>query len=151
MGSRVTQVACGRSHTLAVVPAEDAVYVFGSGEHGQLGLDHCGDKTSPTSVCRLWPKDRETRPQLHWTAAGGNASFAWGRPCNKLQPPPGQPETEARELPLAVIDFDLVQRLKEGASAGEQLMRVFLSSYARIAQIGVTMQSWLRFQLETPT
>ncbi|KFV44431.1 E3 ISG15--protein ligase HERC5, partial [Gavia stellata] len=35
-GARVSQVACGRQHTLVYVPSLDKVYSFGSGE-GQLG------------------------------------------------------------------------------------------------------------------
>ncbi|XP_030048008.1 E3 ISG15--protein ligase HERC5 [Microcaecilia unicolor] len=36
-GVRVSQVACGRSHTLAYVPSLAKVYSFGAGEQGQLG------------------------------------------------------------------------------------------------------------------
>ncbi|NXF34649.1 HERC5 ligase, partial [Nyctibius bracteatus] len=41
-GARVSQVACGRwestnNHTLVYVPSLDEVYLFGSGENGQLG------------------------------------------------------------------------------------------------------------------
>ncbi|NXG94287.1 HERC5 ligase, partial [Stercorarius parasiticus] len=36
-GARVSQVACGRRHTLVYVPSLDKVYSFGSGEKGQLG------------------------------------------------------------------------------------------------------------------
>ncbi|XP_074004043.1 probable E3 ubiquitin-protein ligase HERC4 [Numenius arquata] len=36
-GARVSQVACGRQHTLVYVPSLDKVYLFGAGEKGQLG------------------------------------------------------------------------------------------------------------------
>ncbi|XP_072717422.1 probable E3 ubiquitin-protein ligase HERC3 isoform X1 [Ciconia boyciana] len=36
-GARVSQVACGRQHTLVYVPSLDKVYSFGSGGEGQLG------------------------------------------------------------------------------------------------------------------
>ncbi|NXV40708.1 HERC5 ligase, partial [Uria aalge] len=36
-GARVSQVACGRRHTLVYVPSLDKVYSFGSDEKGQLG------------------------------------------------------------------------------------------------------------------
>ncbi|XP_075005669.1 putative E3 ubiquitin-protein ligase HERC4 isoform X3 [Calonectris borealis] len=35
-GATVSQVACGRQHTLVYVPSLDKVYSFGSGEEGQL-------------------------------------------------------------------------------------------------------------------
>lgn len=112
MGSKVTQIACGRAHTLAVVACKGAVYVFGSGAHGQLGLGHLEDKLLPTKVPALWTSSPAFPPQLHWTACGGNTSFALGQPCNKLFAPPGQPKLETRELPIATVDFDFVKRLK---------------------------------------
>ncbi|NXP49386.1 HERC5 ligase, partial [Heliornis fulica] len=36
-GARVSQVACGRQHTLVYVPSLDTVYSFGCGEEGQMG------------------------------------------------------------------------------------------------------------------
>ncbi|NXK25484.1 HERC5 ligase, partial [Arenaria interpres] len=36
-GARVSQIACGRQHTLVYVPSLDKVYSFGAGEKGQLG------------------------------------------------------------------------------------------------------------------
>ncbi|NXS99565.1 HERC5 ligase, partial [Jacana jacana] len=36
-GARVSQIACGRQHTLVYVPSLDKVYSFGSAEKGQLG------------------------------------------------------------------------------------------------------------------
>ncbi|NWW44945.1 HERC5 ligase, partial [Pedionomus torquatus] len=36
-GAKVSQIACGRQHTLVYVPSLDKVYSFGSGEKGQLG------------------------------------------------------------------------------------------------------------------
>ncbi|NXP05246.1 HERC5 ligase, partial [Thinocorus orbignyianus] len=37
LGARVSQIACGRQHTLAYVPSLDKVYSFGSDEKVQLG------------------------------------------------------------------------------------------------------------------
>ncbi|NXU52608.1 HERC5 ligase, partial [Turnix velox] len=39
-GARVSQVACGRRHTLAYVPSLGKVYSFGSSKKGQLGHPH---------------------------------------------------------------------------------------------------------------
>ncbi|XP_014799704.1 PREDICTED: probable E3 ubiquitin-protein ligase HERC4 [Calidris pugnax] len=36
-GARVSQIACGRWHTLVYVPSLDKVYAFGAGEKGELG------------------------------------------------------------------------------------------------------------------
>ncbi|KAL7982104.1 hypothetical protein Chor_001161 [Crotalus horridus] len=40
MGSEVSQVACGRQHTLAFVPSSGMIYAFGCGTKGQLGNGH---------------------------------------------------------------------------------------------------------------
>ena len=37
MGTEVSQVACGRKHTLAFVPTRGRMYAFGLGGSGQLG------------------------------------------------------------------------------------------------------------------
>ncbi|XP_076173074.1 HECT and RLD domain containing E3 ubiquitin ligase 4 isoform X2 [Ptiloglossa arizonensis] len=37
MGSTVTQISCGESHTLALVPSRGRVYAWGLGRSGQLG------------------------------------------------------------------------------------------------------------------
>ncbi|BFZ17846.1 hypothetical protein BsWGS_20885 [Bradybaena similaris] len=49
-GSEVTQIACGRGHTLAYVPKYGKVYAFGLGGSGQLGLSSTENKNSPFAV-----------------------------------------------------------------------------------------------------
>lgn len=50
MGTVVTQIACGRRHTLTYVPETGRIYSFGSGSCGQLGLGNTDKKTSPVFV-----------------------------------------------------------------------------------------------------
>ncbi|OWF39726.1 E3 ubiquitin-protein ligase HERC4 [Mizuhopecten yessoensis] len=50
MGSKVTQIACGRRHTLSYVPNSGRVYAFGLGGSGQLGVGVPGNKTTPFLV-----------------------------------------------------------------------------------------------------
>uniref|UniRef100_A0A667Z974 HECT and RLD domain containing E3 ubiquitin protein ligase 3 n=1 Tax=Myripristis murdjan TaxID=586833 RepID=A0A667Z974_9TELE len=50
MGSEVSQIACGRHHTLAFVPSSGVVYAFGCNSHGQLGTGMRGDTRSPFPV-----------------------------------------------------------------------------------------------------
>ncbi|NXW93456.1 HERC5 ligase, partial [Alopecoenas beccarii] len=47
-GARVSQIACGRQHTLVYVPSLDKVYSFGSDEEGQLG-----DESKPNQLIPL--------------------------------------------------------------------------------------------------
>uniref|UniRef100_A0A672YT74 HECT domain-containing protein n=1 Tax=Sphaeramia orbicularis TaxID=375764 RepID=A0A672YT74_9TELE len=50
MGTEVSQIACGRHHTLAFVPSSNMVYAFGCNSHGQLGTGIMRDARSPFPV-----------------------------------------------------------------------------------------------------
>lgn len=50
MGTEVSQITCGRHHTLAFVPSSGVVYAFGCNSHGQLGTGILGDAKSPVAV-----------------------------------------------------------------------------------------------------
>ncbi|XP_068089297.1 probable E3 ubiquitin-protein ligase HERC3 [Hyperolius riggenbachi] len=54
MGSEVSQIACGRQHTIAFVPSSGLLYAFGCGEHGQLGTGKTNNVTCPTLVKGKW-------------------------------------------------------------------------------------------------
>ncbi len=50
MGSEVTQITCGRCHTLVYLSSNKRLYSFGLGGNGQLGIGTNTNKTSPTLV-----------------------------------------------------------------------------------------------------
>lgn len=50
MGTPITQVACGRRHTLAYTPDNGRIYAFGLGSTGQLGLGTTDNRTSPFPI-----------------------------------------------------------------------------------------------------
>ncbi|XP_069834418.1 probable E3 ubiquitin-protein ligase HERC3 isoform X3 [Dendropsophus ebraccatus] len=54
MGSEVSQIACGRQHTIAFVPSSGVLYAFGCGEHGQLGTGCTNNVICPTAVKGRW-------------------------------------------------------------------------------------------------
>ncbi|XP_073494150.1 probable E3 ubiquitin-protein ligase HERC3 isoform X1 [Phyllobates terribilis] len=54
MGSEVSQIACGRQHTVAFVPSSGVLYAFGCGEHGQLGTGRTSNVICPTAVKGRW-------------------------------------------------------------------------------------------------
>ncbi|KAM5255293.1 putative E3 ubiquitin-protein ligase HERC3 isoform 3-T3 [Ctenodactylus gundi] len=54
MGSEVTQIACGRQHTLAFVPSSGLIYAFGCGARGQLGTGHMCNVKCPSPVKGHW-------------------------------------------------------------------------------------------------
>lgn len=54
MGSEVTQIACGRQHTLAFVPSSGLIYAFGCGARGQLGTGRTCNVKCPSPVKGYW-------------------------------------------------------------------------------------------------
>ncbi|XP_055608814.1 probable E3 ubiquitin-protein ligase HERC4 isoform X2 [Uranotaenia lowii] len=54
MGSKITQVACGRRHTLAFVPSRGKIYAFGLGGVGQLGVGASANFNTPQIVRGPW-------------------------------------------------------------------------------------------------
>uniref|UniRef100_A0A1B6KH92 HECT domain-containing protein n=2 Tax=Graphocephala atropunctata TaxID=36148 RepID=A0A1B6KH92_9HEMI len=54
MGTTVTQVSCGRKHTLALVPSRGRIYAFGLGGAGQLGSRAQLNTSTPQVVVGPW-------------------------------------------------------------------------------------------------
>ncbi|XP_039221241.1 E3 ISG15--protein ligase HERC5-like [Crotalus tigris] len=78
-GAQVTQVACGRWHTLVYVPALGEVYAFGYGGEGQLGEGRISDQLVPLpldlAVCNKHMKYRSTLGKVVKIIAGDNQSI----------------------------------------------------------------------------
>ncbi|EDO34592.1 predicted protein [Nematostella vectensis] len=64
MGSVVTQIACGRAHTLALVPSSGRVYTFGRGGDGQLGLGVTNNCNSPMTAKGPWLRSNNIKSML---------------------------------------------------------------------------------------
>ncbi|XP_056147234.1 probable E3 ubiquitin-protein ligase HERC4 [Lampris incognitus] len=54
MGNVVTQIACGRQHTLAYIPSSGKMDSFGLGGNGQLGTRSTCNRKSPAPVKGSW-------------------------------------------------------------------------------------------------
>lgn len=84
MGSTVTQVSCGRRHTLALVPSRGRVYSFGLGGLGQLGGRKPTNAATPQVVMGPWvsPSGTAVIPTamesvvIHRIFSGGDHCFA---------------------------------------------------------------------------
>ena len=65
MGTEVSQIACGRKHSLAFVPTRGRVYAFGLGGSGQLGQSTYNSTTTPQVVHGSWvgPSGEPTAPK----------------------------------------------------------------------------------------
>ncbi|PKU45915.1 hypothetical protein llap_3797 [Limosa lapponica baueri] len=77
-GARVSEIACGRQHTLVYVPSLDKVYSFGAGEKGQLG-DRPNQliplpMNSPVNTGKS-PQENNTSQKVIEVIAGGKQSI----------------------------------------------------------------------------
>ncbi|XP_063077921.1 E3 ISG15--protein ligase HERC5-like isoform X2 [Engraulis encrasicolus] len=72
-GAKVSQVACGRHHTLAVVGHTNSILTFGRGEQGQLGYG-LGSTCSVPQYVSFPPEHTELFGKV---IAGGDCSFAF--------------------------------------------------------------------------
>ncbi|XP_047668106.1 probable E3 ubiquitin-protein ligase HERC3 isoform X2 [Tachysurus fulvidraco] len=70
-GSKVSQIACGQHHTLALVESSNTIYSFGCGEQGQLGNGQRSNQCVPLPV-QLPPE--YSSDQIRKINAGGNIS-----------------------------------------------------------------------------
>uniref|UniRef100_A0A4W6FDW7 HECT and RLD domain containing E3 ubiquitin protein ligase 4 n=1 Tax=Lates calcarifer TaxID=8187 RepID=A0A4W6FDW7_LATCA len=83
MGNVVTQIACGRQHTLAFTPSSGKMDSFGLGGNGQLGTRSTCNRKSPAPVKGPWvasgcaaETDSEQGCCVKRIYAGGDQSFA---------------------------------------------------------------------------
>uniref|UniRef100_A0A9J8BHS0 HECT and RLD domain containing E3 ubiquitin protein ligase 4 n=1 Tax=Cyprinus carpio carpio TaxID=630221 RepID=A0A9J8BHS0_CYPCA len=82
MGNVVTQIACGRQHTLAFIPSSGKIDSFGLGGNGQLGTRSTYNRMSPAPVKGCWRAHTDPVPMdvggfcVKRIYAGGDQSFA---------------------------------------------------------------------------
>ncbi|XP_026795315.3 probable E3 ubiquitin-protein ligase HERC3 [Pangasianodon hypophthalmus] len=72
-GINVSQITCGRNHTLALVESSNTVYSFGCGEQGQLGNGQRTNQCVPLPV--QLPPAANNSHTVESIIAGGNQSF----------------------------------------------------------------------------
>uniref|UniRef100_A0A6Q2X624 HECT domain-containing protein n=1 Tax=Esox lucius TaxID=8010 RepID=A0A6Q2X624_ESOLU len=66
MGNVVTQIACGRQHTLAFIPSSGKIDSFGLGGNGQLGTRSTSNRNSPAPVKGPWFVNCILKPCQLW-------------------------------------------------------------------------------------
>uniref|UniRef100_A0A8C7CAA8 HECT and RLD domain containing E3 ubiquitin protein ligase 4 n=1 Tax=Oncorhynchus kisutch TaxID=8019 RepID=A0A8C7CAA8_ONCKI len=75
MGNVVTQISCGRQHTLAFIPSSGKMDSFGLGGNGQLGTRSTSNRNSPAPVKGPWVAYNGKHFNF-LIYAGGDQSFA---------------------------------------------------------------------------
>ncbi|XP_050097648.1 probable E3 ubiquitin-protein ligase HERC4 isoform X1 [Anopheles aquasalis] len=87
MGSKITQIACGRRHTLAFVPSRGKIYGFGLSGVGQLGIGIVGNYNTPQIVRGPWlktdsePNDPDRSALCEVSLETVNRIFSGGDQC----------------------------------------------------------------------
>uniref|UniRef100_A0A8B9JSP5 Si:ch73-190m4.1 n=1 Tax=Astyanax mexicanus TaxID=7994 RepID=A0A8B9JSP5_ASTMX len=99
-GSKVSQITCGRNHTLALVSSSNTVYSFG----WQLGNWQQTNQCVPLPV-DLLPESNHGQ-EIEQIAAGGNHSFAL---CSQQENDSVQPESTQNEG-ILVLEDRLIDR-----------------------------------------
>ncbi|XP_007900723.2 probable E3 ubiquitin-protein ligase HERC3 isoform X1 [Callorhinchus milii] len=86
MGTEVSQISCGRQHTLAFVPSSGLIYAFGRGNRGQLGTGHTFNAQVPYKIPGNWVPCKQKLPLnadqskycvLKHICSGGDQNFAF--------------------------------------------------------------------------
>ncbi|KAL4239292.1 putative E3 ubiquitin-protein ligase herc4 [Mactra antiquata] len=115
MGSTVTQLACGRRHTIVYVANSGRLYSFGSGANGQLGLKTRDIQSIPTNISGpfiSYNKVTESKDislfVVTGVAAGGDLCFVWTSTYQSLKSPLdyriSEPSSQIRTLTIPLID-----------------------------------------------
>ncbi|KAF0289605.1 putative E3 ubiquitin-protein ligase HERC4 [Amphibalanus amphitrite] len=135
MGSAVSQLICGRQHTLAYVSAGGAaggkVVAFGLGGSGQLGVPDTPLARTPVTVAGPWTRTAEGTGSEDWPSGGGplrlfcggHQSFAVRLPdspdsaeaCDDRQWPAG-----SQILELTAPQADAIREAARSSSSGSE-------------------------------
>ncbi|XP_041950064.1 E3 ISG15--protein ligase HERC5-like isoform X1 [Alosa sapidissima] len=122
-GSKVSQIACGRHHTLVLVGDSNAILAFGRGEQGQLGNGQRTNSSVPLYV-HFPPDHEETFGKI---TAGGHLSFAF---C-QAQSDPAKPHP-TKSKGLLTLDIQTVESWVSGSKASNKInkdiCRIFASA-----------------------
>ncbi|XP_062851882.1 probable E3 ubiquitin-protein ligase HERC4 [Trichomycterus rosablanca] len=118
MGNVVTQIACGRQHTLAFIPSSGKINSFGLGGNGQLGTHSTCNRKSPALVKGQWkahndptPIDTEAEPCycVKRIFAGGDQSFVYCC-CPQNGSPPEDLRIQNSDRHLLTLNDNLIQK-----------------------------------------
>ncbi|XP_035645091.1 probable E3 ubiquitin-protein ligase HERC3 isoform X5 [Oncorhynchus keta] len=106
-GLKVTQIACGRHHTLAFVGPSNKIYSFGRGEQGQLGNGVKIDQSVPLPV-QL--PDQIDDQKIEHIFAGGNHSFALCTLGQESEERPNNLRSSVGKVTQQAIDEEIIDK-----------------------------------------
>eukprot|EP00057_Strongylocentrotus_purpuratus_P007783 XP_011662257.1 PREDICTED: probable E3 ubiquitin-protein ligase HERC4 [Strongylocentrotus purpuratus] len=98
MGSDITQVTCGKHHTLVLEGSKGRLYAFGQGIHGQLGQDEARSCSNPQRVPGPWVPHSSTAKNSSSKGRVVRCIYAGGHHCFSTA-------TNAADNPELPLDF----------------------------------------------
>lgn len=138
MGSTITQIACGRQHTLGFVPSRGRIYSFGLGGAGQLGFRKTTNATTPQLV--IGPFNANNHSNSHdkyWIRrifAGGDHCFAIVSKVNNDSPydcrilPP-----EDQILSLNINEFNTYCHISPNESVDQEFLAYLETAFRSLS------------------
>lgn len=137
MGSTITQITCGRRHTLALVPSRGRVYGFGLGGAGQLGGRKPSNASTPQVVQGPWisptgsaiVNNNQSHYIINRIFAGGDHCFATVTERSKLLPSFDCRMFEP-EMQILILNYDYLSTCLEipAKNTVDQEMLVYLET-----------------------
>ncbi|XP_053477985.1 probable E3 ubiquitin-protein ligase HERC3 isoform X1 [Ictalurus furcatus] len=103
-GSKVSQIVCGRHHTLALVESSNKIYSFGCGEQGQLGIGQRANQCVPLPV--QLPPEYSPEQMIKKITAGGNLSVVFISTMDDVQASSNLSSCNG----TAVLDDEIIDR-----------------------------------------
>jgi len=121
MGSTVTQIGCGRRHTLAFILSRNRVFAFGTGGLGQLGNRALANVSSPQVVLGPWLDNEKLF--VNTLFVGGDQCFVTLANKKIVDPPDFRrfsPETQIYEITQSKVSE--LEKVKENAVVDGDLL-----------------------------
>lgn len=118
MGTLITQIDCGRKHTVAYALKSGRVYTFGLGAYGQLGFGNTTSCNSPVVAKGAWissssllDSSDKTSVAVMKIIAGGHHCFVLARSLDSLRDPFDMRQFNSSHL--SVLCSDMVDGIEE--------------------------------------
>ncbi|KAI8797509.1 E3 ubiquitin-protein ligase HERC4 isoform X1 [Biomphalaria glabrata] len=143
-GSEVSQIACGRSHTMAFVPKSGRLYTFGLGGSGQLGLSTTENKNTPVFISgpfvsgtaqhtSMQVDNQGPDVKVKSIHAGGDHSFVIAEDVDLCQPDDYRVEDPTRQiLTLSQGRIEMLRPLQKNdtpsVEIADEMTKIFSNS-----------------------
>nr|XP_015200083.1 PREDICTED: probable E3 ubiquitin-protein ligase HERC4 [Lepisosteus oculatus] len=130
-GKKVSQIACGRYHTLTYVSSSKTIYSFGCGEQRQLG--NCGSRNQKVPLPVELRPETSSKIRIDRIVAGGNQSFVLCSPVKSTEHSANSTSWNDNKMILTVTDRVIEKWIsrsdpKSWRNTKKEITRIFSSA-----------------------